>query len=274
MALPSSKIIEVSNFDGNYIYYDKCPLIEIGNFLGGGAAGTVYECEYIKTKDRYALKILNPLGYKLMTPALLRKCNVLTKGKSVTDDNDPSLSKSHVWWLLNNSTKQYISAFYNEKTNSLKELSLSQCVNVWTADPSEANTIDDENPSTNLELLLLPTGQRIYIPKLPPKFIEFIRKRSRIFREINNMRKISNHPNVIRLEGVLELVQDTKCTIFLVMELANGGELFDRIKVDCGTREETAKFFFQQLLDGVKHCHNQGVCHRDLKPEVRGCLMC
>lgn len=52
------------------------------------------------------------------------------------------------------------------------------------------------------------------------------------------------------------------------MELANGGELFDRIKIDHGTREETAKIFFRQLVDGLKHCHDQGVCHRDLKPEV------
>jgi len=81
------------------------------------------------------------------------------------------------------------------------------------------------------------------------------------------MRKISNHKNVIRLEGVLELTQESKCTIFLLMELANGGELFDRIKIDCGTREETATLYFQQLLSGVKHCHDQGVCHRDLKPE-------
>ena len=82
------------------------------------------------------------------------------------------------------------------------------------------------------------------------------------------MRKISNHRNVIKLEAVLELIQESKATIFLVMELANGGELFDRIKLDCGTREETARIFFRQLVEGVKHCHDQGVCHRDLKPEV------
>ena len=86
------------------------------------------------------------------------------------------------------------------------------------------------------------------------------------------MRKIPTHTNVIRLEGVLELTQESKCTIFLVMELANGGELFDRIKLDCGAREETAKLFFQQLLQGVMHCHTHGVCHRDLKPEVYGAL--
>ena len=71
------------------------------------------------------------------------------------------------------------------------------------------------------------------------------------------MRKISTHCNVIGLHSVLELSQESKCTIFLVMELANGGELFDRIKIDHGTRESTAKYFFKQLLEGVQHCHRQ-----------------
>lgn len=43
---------------------------------------------------------------------------------------------------------------------------------------------------------------------------------------------VSNHPNVLRLEGVLEFIQDSKTTIFLCLELANGGELFDRIQVE------------------------------------------
>lgn len=267
MLFSSDKVVRVSSYDGQTVWGERnIPLFDVGNFLGGGAAGTVYECEYIKTKLKYALKILNPLGYKQLTPALLRKCSVLTKGKPLSDDN-ANLTKENVWWLMNSGTKQYISAYYNEKLNTLKELSLSQCVQVWNIEPVEIDYIDDDNPSTNSELQILSSGQRIFVPKLPPKYVEFIRKRSRIFREIKNMRKISNHINVIKLEGVLELVQESKCTIFLVMELANGGELFDRIRVDCGTREETAKFFFQQLLGGVKHCHDQGVCHRDLKPE-------
>uniref|UniRef100_A0A7S0XCH5 non-specific serine/threonine protein kinase n=1 Tax=Chromulina nebulosa TaxID=96789 RepID=A0A7S0XCH5_9STRA len=269
MMMPFDGVIQVSSYDGQTIWYDRSTaLFEVGNFLGGGAAGTVYECENSKSRDKYALKILNPIGYKLMSPTLLRKCTILNKGKIFSDLSDPTttLTADNVWWLLNSSNKQYITAYYSEKSNCLKELSLNQCIQIWTTNPPYLNDSDDDS-NAPLYPINLPNGQKIFLPKLPPKYVEFIRKRNRIFREINNMKKISNHINVIRLEGVLELAQESKCTIFLIMELANGGELFDRIKVDCGTREETAKYFFQQLLGGVKHCHDQGVCHRDLKPE-------
>jgi serine/threonine protein kinase len=167
---------------------------------------------------------------------------------------------------MNGSTKQYLACYHSENNASLRELSLFQCSQIWgTTHILEED--DDGKRLDALEIVISSDGSRVYVPIMPPKFADFIKRRARIFREIRNMRKISGHKNVIRLDGVLELVQDSKCTIFLVMELANGGELFDRIKIDCGTREETAKTFFQQLLDGVRHCHDQGVCHRDLKVE-------
>lgn len=42
------------------------------------------------------------------------------------------------------------------------------------------------------------------------------------------MSQLGVHVNIVRLEEALELVEDSKCTIFLVLELAAGGELFDR----------------------------------------------
>lgn len=81
------------------------------------------------------------------------------------------------------------------------------------------------------------------------------------------MSGLEYHENVLRLDEALELVQDSKCTTFLVLELAGGGELFDRIKLDCGTDEESARLYFRQLISGVAFCHNSGICHRDLKPE-------
>ena len=242
-------------------------MFEVGNFLGGGAAGTVYECENVSNRNHYALKILNPLGYKIVNPTLVRRFNVVIKGKIVTDEIEKTntLTKEHIFWVINSTTKQYIACYYSERYNCIKELSLVQCIQVWGSNPSEVG--EDETGISDPTIEIISGQTRIHIPCISPKYCDFVRRRNRISREIRNMRKISNHKNVIRLEGVLELAQESKCTIFLVMELANGGELFDRIKIDYGTREETAKFFFIQLLEGVKHCHMQGVCHRDLKPE-------
>nr|GAT49466.1 predicted protein [Mycena chlorophos] len=54
---------------------------------------------------------------------------------------------------------------------------------------------------------------------------------------------------------------------YLLMELAAGGDLFDKIAPDVGVGDDVAHLYFNQLLSGVDHMHKNGVCHRDLKPE-------
>ncbi|KIL61219.1 hypothetical protein M378DRAFT_864078 [Amanita muscaria Koide BX008] len=55
--------------------------------------------------------------------------------------------------------------------------------------------------------------------------------------------------------------------IYIMLELAAGGDLFDKIAPDVGVGDEVAHFYFTQLLAGMDYIHSQGVCHRDLKPE-------
>jgi calcium/calmodulin-dependent protein kinase I len=72
-----------------------------------------------------------------------------------------------------------------------------------------------------------------------------------------------DHPNVIKL---LDLF-DTQDTLYLVMELATGGELFDRIVERESYSEADAREVMWQLLNAIEYIHSQDIVHRDLKPE-------
>ncbi|XP_059544120.1 ribosomal protein S6 kinase alpha-5 isoform X2 [Myotis daubentonii] len=58
-----------------------------------------------------------------------------------------------------------------------------------------------------------------------------------------------------------------KLHTFLVMELLNGGELFERIKKKKHFSETEASYIMRKLVSAVSHMHDVGVVHRDLKPE-------
>ncbi|KAL8900003.1 MAG: hypothetical protein Q9192_001290 [Flavoplaca navasiana] len=54
---------------------------------------------------------------------------------------------------------------------------------------------------------------------------------------------------------------------WIAMELAEGGDLFDKIESDVGVGEDIAHLYFQQLVSAVAYMHSKGVGHRDIKPE-------
>ena len=81
-------------------------------------------------------------------------------------------------------------------------------------------------------------------------------------REIEIMKKLK-HPHVLPL---FEVFEDSE-NIFLVLQLIEGGELFDRIIERGNYSEKEAAKIVKQILEAVKYLHSQGVVHRDLKPE-------
>ncbi|KAL9245437.1 hypothetical protein vseg_019095 [Gypsophila vaccaria] len=83
-----------------------------------------------------------------------------------------------------------------------------------------------------------------------------------IKREIATM-KLIKHPNVVQLHEVMA----SKTKIYMVLELVDGGELFDKIAKRGRLKESEARTYFQQLINAVDYCHSRGVYHRDLKPE-------
>lgn len=74
---------------------------------------------------------------------------------------------------------------------------------------------------------------------------------------------LGKHQNIIQCMGHGE---DTLWT-WIAMELADGGDLFDKIEPDVGVGEEVAHLYFTQLINAVTFMHSKGVAHRDLKPE-------
>lgn len=53
----------------------------------------------------------------------------------------------------------------------------------------------------------------------------------------------------------------------IVMEVCQGGELFDAIVSAGSYSEKTAAEVFGKMVRMIQHCHDLGVMHRDLKPE-------
>lgn len=83
-----------------------------------------------------------------------------------------------------------------------------------------------------------------------------------IDREIDIMGKIE-HPNIIRLFEVF----DEPKKMSLIMELVEGGELFDRIVERGNFTEKDAANTVKTLCDALKYIHDKNIVHRDLKPE-------
>lgn len=99
------------------------------------------------------------------------------------------------------------------------------------------------------------------------------KERTNLEREIAAMEKLS-HDNVLCLrEVVWDMAYPKKDgtkkrdVIMIVLDLAEGGELFDFMMYTGCFPESIARAYFQQLVAGMEHCHSNGVTHRDLKPE-------
>ncbi|GLT49745.1 hypothetical protein SLA2020_232790 [Shorea laevis] len=82
-------------------------------------------------------------------------------------------------------------------------------------------------------------------------------------REVAILSTLPEHPNIVKLKATYEDNEN----VHLVMELCEGGELFDRIVARGHYSERAAAGVARTVAEVVRMCHESGVMHRDLKPE-------
>ncbi|CAN1750875.1 Calcium-dependent protein kinase 8 [Linum perenne] len=82
-------------------------------------------------------------------------------------------------------------------------------------------------------------------------------------REVEIMKHLPHHPNIVSIRDTYE--DDN--AVHIVMELCEGGELFDRIVARGHYTERAAAAVMRTIVEIVQMCHKNGVMHRDLKPE-------
>eukprot|EP00002_Diphylleia_rotans_P028335 TRINITY_DN571_c0_g2_i2.p1 TRINITY_DN571_c0_g2~~TRINITY_DN571_c0_g2_i2.p1 ORF type:complete len:366 (-),score=68.82 TRINITY_DN571_c0_g2_i2:259-1356(-) len=85
----------------------------------------------------------------------------------------------------------------------------------------------------------------------------------RVQSEINVLKTLSQHQNVIRLVDHIE----SGTMIYLVMELAQDGDLLDFTDERDFIDENVARPIFMQIAEAIYYCHQHKILHRDLKLE-------
>jgi len=166
------------------------------------------------------------------------------KKQSIEDIEPYSYNKNFQHWKIHQSLHEFpnLEEFYFEKKYAV------------------IKKLGEGTYGEVLEVELRATGARRAV-KIIPRSNK--RGRDEQFRtEIEIVKELS-HPNVMKL---FEFFED-EFRYFLVMELYNGGELFNLIEKSFRFAETDAASIIEQCLDAIRYLHKNGIVHRDLKPE-------
>jgi len=90
-------------------------------------------------------------------------------------------------------------------------------------------------------------------------------KKERANNEIEALKRLKNHTNVIQFEEAFQVFQNNQEYICIVMELFGKQDLFHLFKKKQTFREKAIRKIIEQLVDALLFCHQQGVVHRDIK---------
>ncbi|KAI8146191.1 kinase-like domain-containing protein [Fennellomyces sp. T-0311] len=75
--------------------------------------------------------------------------------------------------------------------------------------------------------------------------------------------KSVRHPHIVSMHGLYE----SKEAVYIVTDLASGGELFQQLLKKGSYTEKDASNLVRQMLEGLSYLHDNDIVHRDIKPE-------
>lgn len=86
------------------------------------------------------------------------------------------------------------------------------------------------------------TGEKVAVKVIDKTKLDEV-SRAHLFQEVRCM-KLVQHPNVVRLYEVI----DTQTKLYLILELGDGGDLYDYImRHENGLDQESARHYFRQV---------------------------
>lgn len=136
----------------------------------------------------------------------------------------------------------------------------------------ESSSLDDDEEEECDDIVFQWTDRRVAVKVNYWDRMERLRNRHAEdpLKEISAMQLIGDqHPHVLGCQQVL--FDGTNLNV--VMRFCDAGDLFQLLQESQGTSdrpglpEAQARYWFRQLMSGVHHLHEVGVCHRDLSPE-------
>ncbi|CAH2071625.1 unnamed protein product [Thlaspi arvense] len=111
------------------------------------------------------------------------------------------------------------------------------------------------------------TGEHFACKSIPKRKLSSEEDKKAVKTEIEIMKDLSGVSNIVQIKGSYE----DRSSVYIVMELCSGGELFDRIDdlVKSGSyySERGAAGIFSSIASALQICHSVNVVHRDVKPE-------
>ncbi|KAI4202885.1 MAG: hypothetical protein LQ350_002256 [Teloschistes chrysophthalmus] len=106
------------------------------------------------------------------------------------------------------------------------------------------------------------TGMQFAVKRFEKRPGDSQSKTDGLQQEIGVLKAIS-HPNVLCLQETY----DEDDGVYIVLELAPEGELFNTIVMKQKLTEDESRSVFIQLFQGIRYLHERNIVHRDIKPE-------